>query len=95
MQAIRNTKLYKQAKPFQPQHFGLEWIFRWRTVREGILRLHWTGTGCKATSLVFFNKLLTVIQLESFSLTLQKKLPVAMHVQALSLLQKVKLSQPE
>lgn len=62
---------------------------------EGILRLHWTGTGCKATSLVFFNKLLTVIQLQSFSLTLQEKLPVAMHVQALSLLQKVKLSQPE
>lgn len=44
---------------------------------------------------VFFNKLLTVIQLHGFSLTLQKKLPAAMHIQALSLLQKVKLSPPE
>lgn len=33
----------------------------------------------------FLNKLLTVIQLHSFSLTLQKQLPAAVHVQALSL----------
>lgn len=71
MQAIRNTKLYKQAKPFQPQHFGLEWIFRWRTVCWPLEGGSWDYIGleqdAKPQALAFFNKLLTVIQLQRLS----------------------------
>jgi len=57
MQAIRNTKLYKQAKPFQPQRFGLEWIFRWHTVCWPLERGSWDCIGleqdAKPQALVF------------------------------------------